>query len=206
MVIVFGAIVPTTIAQDDPREVVYKQAMSEDGLLTFAYPEDWFIDSEALSQSAIGVLSDERILEASPDDPLESGQITIFMRLIDTEAAAEQGIVGEALEERLTAYTEILSAFTDADDNLFYEFGEMTFVETHPLVLPYAQVVYTNNDNEFRMILWDVADGLTGIAIIRTAEREWILYEQIATTVVLSLQYLGDEYEPVQLAEEEDSE
>lgn len=196
--LLFGLVMPNSFAQTASQDVAYLQAKTDDGLLTFAFPEDWTIDTDVAGIGNIGIVSDKAILENEGVKPLESGQVSVLLSFLDSNVAVENGLVGDTLTDKLELIMNNMSLnFVDADGNSLVDAGEVQLVDATDLTVAYAQVSYSIEGANYTLILWNLADGLLGTALVGTAGGEWDEYAPIVINIVQSVRYLGDEYQQI---------
>ncbi len=183
-----GFVMPTVYAQDGGN-VTYVQVQTSDGNLTFAMPEDWIADTETVPLGSFLLTNNQSVIEKAPGDLMNSGEFSMVLSVLDVETAAENGIAGETVADRLAVITAALE--TRYAERVVI--NEIEFTEADDVTPATAQVSYVLDNEAFgTLIFWDVNEDLMGTAILSYADGEWEDFAPIVTNIYQSVRYIGD--------------
>ena len=196
---IFSMSASIVFGQADEPSIIYKQLILDNGLITLAIPEMWDVDIDNATTQSIGIASNPNVLARDTNTPLTGEQATVLLNFIDTASASENDyIVGETLLEKLDfAINSMSESIVDENGDTLITFREPEYIAGTSLTWAYAQVTYSFEDTELTLIMWDISDGLLGIALVQTADDAREQNMEIAINIVQSIRYLGDAYDVI---------
>lgn len=166
---------------------------TEDGLVTFSYPAEWFVEAD--EQGNINIGNSEAVLaaiQAGNFVPAE-GDVLISLLFVPTDYAAVLGLSGETLEEKVTGLAASL-VFINQDKG-----PDRTVVVDEVVLLEapadsdeaaIAQVAYTQGTTtEGVLAVWQTPQDFIGVAVLLTSPGNTAAQEENLHVILRSLEF-----------------
>ena len=188
-------------AQDEPEPVPFTQIVTEDGLITLAYPEAWSILQDAPIADGIAFASDPELIATLDTEEAwnASDAAIVTISLISTAQAAELGFQGDTVGVNAGILRDLLAGATGLDGQPTNIMGEMQTVSGPSA----GSDIYSFTAQEKGLfsvyLMWEPVDGLMAWANVYTPEANWETLQPVVLDMLRSVQYLGD---PAQLQAE----
>ncbi len=200
--ICLALVVPLAVsAQDEPEPVPFTQIVTEDGLITLAYPEAWSILQDAPLADGIAFASDPELIATLDTEEAwnASDAAIVTISLITKAQAAELGFQGDTVAINAGILRDLLASATELNGQPTNIMGDM---QTAPGPGADSEIYHFTAQEQglFSVyLMWEPVDGLMAWANVYTPEANWETLQPVVLDMLRSVEYLGD---PAQLQAE----